>query len=412
MKKILLFLSCFLTTWCGVQSALAASSNEPGQITSATYNDKDSKIYVNYTTHNVSKAKLGLMSMQKGNSVYDPLSPTYPNVANVPNYSSTEPVKVDPTWEEGLFYVYLYVNGSSIPCSSSSSVNVTAKGSINSFSPAQSNKKLTVNYSMQHGSTYYSSIKIYKGTKFVTKIDLSNPNSSTNKNITFDYSSILEEGIEYTYTLYSKEKPLNSCTYKIPIVPVPVVKGEIKDAVYTPSNNTIDVDYTLKNAKSANINIYNASGKLIKNGGTIANSSSVKRITIENVSFENGYYAEISAISSDGKKVTIRKFISTVAVDVVSPAYADNEIRNMWYDRSTNRIYVDFNLKTSGVTVGLSLLSTKSGAGWKSGPSWYDMQSYGTTYIDVPSESGCVLYIVVLTVNGEGVASKQIVISR
>lgn len=405
MKKILLLLSCFLATWCSVQAA------SDGKITSATYNESNSTISVNYTTNYASSAKLGLMSMQKGNSVYDPLSPTSLNVANISNYSASTPVKVDPAWEECQFYVFLYLNGSTYPCASMP-VNVTAKGSINSFSPAQSNKKLTVNYSMQHGSTYYSSIKIYKGTKFVTKIDLSNPNSSTNKNITFDYSSILEEGIEYTYTLYSKEKPLNSCTYKIPIVPVPVVKGEIKDAVYTPSNNTIDVDYTLENAKSANINIYNASGKLIKNGGTIANSSSVKRITIENVSFENGYYAEISAISSDGKKVTIRKFISTVAVDVVSPAYTDNEIRNMWYDRSTNRIYVDFNLKTSGVTVGLKLLSTKSGAGWSSGPSWYDMQSYGTAYVGVPSESGSVLYIVVLTVNGKGVASKQIVISR
>ena len=139
MKKFLLLLSCFLATWCSVQAA------NP-QITSATYNESTRHFYVSYTTNYASRANLGLMSMQKGNSIYDPLSPTSLNVANVYNFSSTQSVKVDATWEECQFYVYLYLNGSNTPSCSGMSVNVTAHGRINSITV--SGNKATANYSM------------------------------------------------------------------------------------------------------------------------------------------------------------------------------------------------------------------------------------------------------------------------
>ena len=408
MKKILLLLSCFLATWGSVQAA-------DGYVTSASYDANSSTITANYIANNANSAKLGLMSTSKGNSIYDPLSPQSYSIPNMYGYSSSATLKVDATLEECLFYVFLYLNGNSTP-SGSMSVNVTANGSVD---VSVSGNSATAKYSMQHGSTYYSSLRVYKknanGTETqVKRIDLSSPNTNvkTNKSVSL---GTYENG-EYVCKLYSREKELSKKAFKIN-VEVPPVKGNIAEAIYTPSLKTFDVDYTLSNAKSAQMKIYNVSGKLIKRA-SIANSSSIKRVTFENVAFEDGYYAQIHAISKDGKNwYSNKKTLSTAGPkDVTSPM-----ISGLGYNRSTNKIYVDFQLdynsysRPNGAKVEIKLMSTRQGTSMSNlitDGAWYIRQNSGRGYVTVPQESGSVMYIVFLSVNDAIVASRQIIISR
>ena len=395
-------LSCCLATWCGVQAA-----SPSGKINSATYNASNSTISVNYTTNYASRAKLGLMSMQKGNSIYDPLSPTSLNVANVYNFSSTQSVKVDATWEECQFYVYLYLNGSNTPSCSGMPVNVTAHGRINSI--AVSGNKATANYSMWHGSTYYSSLRIEKYNKNtkkyeqINKLSLSNPN--TTKNVSL---GTLEIG-KYRCVLCTKEKELAYKEFEI-TPPLPAT-GEIKLVEYVPNNRSVTVDYTLKNAKNnPTVFIRDHWYDTVVSSVKVTNSSTTKTIKLENVQLKDNYRYDV-VLADNGEELYVKN-LSTTAVDSDGPAYTNNQITNLWYDRSTNKINVDFQLKRSGATVGFRLLSTKSGS-WYNGGSWYCPQNCGSYFINVPNETGNVLYIVVLTVNGtEDGATKQIVISR
>ena len=395
-------LSCCLATWCGVQAA-----SPSGKINSATYNASNSTISVNYTTNYASRAKLGLMSMQKGNSIYDPLSPTSLNVANVYNFSSTQSVKVDATWEECQFYVYLYLNGSNTPSCSGMPVNVTAHGRINSI--AVSGNKATANYSMWHGSTYYSSLRIEKYNKNtkkyeqINKLSLSNPN--TTKNVSL---GTLEIG-KYRCVLCTKEKELAYKEFEI-TPPLPAT-GEIKLVEYVPNNRSVTVDYTLKNAKNnPTVFIRDHWYDTVVSSVKVTNSSTTKTIKLENVQLKDNYRYDV-VLADNGEELYVKN-LSTTAVDSDGPAYTNNQITNLWYDRSTNKINVDFQLKRSGVTVGFRLLSTKSGR-WYEGGSWYCPQNSGGYFINVPNETGNVLYIVVLTINGtEDGATKQIVISR
>ena len=429
MKKILLLLSCFLATWGSVQTASGTS-----KINSARYYADNSTISVNFTTDYTSNAKLGISSQHKG-SVTNPLCTSSYTVSNRYGNTSSGIVNVDPTLEEGLFQVLLYTNGNNFV--GAYPVNVQATGNIKSVTPNIYNKTLTVNYSMQHGYEYSSSIRIYdeKHTRLFHNENIkkksSDPNPNTNvyayRNFTLPVNR-LEYGNWYWCGLYSNGRLLKEIKFQWPFPPA--VTGTIKEAVYTPGQKTIDVDYILNNAASANIYVYNGSGKVVKSGGAIANSSSTKRFTFENVSFENGYYVEIIAKPYDeknNKTTTISKHISTVAVvpdPDNSPVYNSTEIVDLGYDRSTNKIYVDFQLKSSsllnrpnGAKVEIKLLPTSGNGGYtidnmKSDGPWYIRQCSGRGYVGVPQESGTVLYIVFLCVNDEIAASKQIVISR
>ncbi len=261
MKKILLLLSCFLATWCSVQAA-----SPSGKINSASYNASNSTISANFTTNYASKAKLGLMSTSKGNSMYSPLSPQTYSVPNRYGYTSSSTLNVDPTLEECQFYVFLYLNGSSSPCSAQQ-VNVIAKGSIKNVAVSHENETFTVNYSMQHGSTYYSSIRIYDdaGTTELYKENIkktdSNPNTNVNtyRNASLSYSSLnskLEGGKYYRCRLYTNEKKLAEYRFYWPELPDGGGNGGTPTTVWysgikkiTPmGNNKIKVDFTVKDA--------------------------------------------------------------------------------------------------------------------------------------------------------------------
>lgn len=400
MKKILLLLSCFLATWCSsVQAQTVAYIN------SASYDADNSQINAYFTSRNAYKIELGFIS-QHGGSMSSPLYKKSFGV--IDGATSWATIDVDPNFEEGLYQVLLYVNGSS-SVSGNQPVNVTAKGIINSVNVSGSNA--TANYKLWHGIRSNSTMKVFKkNTNTLLKtINLSNPNTA--KNSTKNVSLGTYGDGEYTCVLYTNGRELHRKDFRIKIE-IPPVEGEIKLATYTPQFNTLTVEYILKNAASANLTICDGSGREIKNCGTITNSSSTRKITIENVQYvSEGYYAKISATPSKGQSKTFTKFISMAGGDGNGPAYANDEIRNMWYDSSTGKINVDFNLKTSGVNVQLRVVDTRSG-GWITGRTWYCPQNCGSDFISVPSYNGTVMYVVMLFVNGSPAASKQIMVSR
>lgn len=406
MKKILLLLSCFLATWC---SSVQAQTAQPyGIINDASYDADNSQINAHFTSRNAYKVEMGYISQHAG-SLENPLYKKALGV--IDGATSWATIDVDPNLEEGLYVVLLYMNYSKSPNGGTQTVNVTAKGIINSVNVSGSNA--TANYKLWHGNRSNSTMKVFKKnanktTTLLKTINLSNPNTA--KNSTRNVSLGTYGDGEYTCVLYTNGRELHRKDFRIKIE-FPPVEGEIKLATYTPQFNTLTVEYILKNAASANLTICDGSGREIKNCGTITNSSSTRKITIENVQYvSEGYYAKISATPSKGQSKTFTKFISMAGGDD-GPAYANDEIRNMWYDSSTGQINVDFNLKTSGVNVQLQVVDTRSG-GWITGRTWYCPQNCGSDFISVPSYNGTVMYAVILFVNGSPAASKQIMVSR
>lgn len=259
MKKILLLLSCFLATWCSVQAATPS-----GRITSATYNANSSRINVNYTTSYTSSVRLGLLSIHQGNSINYPISPKTIITPNVSSYSSSTSLEVNDTLEECKFVALFYINGSDpYHPSFAKDVNVTAKGVIKDVKVNTDNETLTVNYGMQHGSSYYSSLRIYDESGknlFHTKriretINEPNPNTKVNKyrNYSFSYSSFADRlvpGKTYTCKLYTNEHFLYEYKFTMPPKNIdPIEEDTIwySGVKITPmGSGSLKLDFTLK----------------------------------------------------------------------------------------------------------------------------------------------------------------------
>lgn len=427
MKKFLLLLSCCLSTWFGAQAA-----SPTGRINSATYNADNSTIDAYFTSRDANKVELGLISQHAG-SITSPLCKKSFGAINGATHLAT--LDVDPKFEEGLFQVLLYLNGSSYP-SGSQQVNVTAKGRIKSPKVDPANMTFTVEYCMQHASEYYSSLRIFNDarTKQLYRENLkkkySDPNPNTNvnsyTNYSLSYSDLVRdvkpvEGQYYWCRLYVNENKYEEIRFMWPR-PVETTKGKVELAVYEPQFQTITVDYKLEDAINPKINIYDGSNRIVKGDVRISNSKSTQTVTIEDVQRSvSGYYVQISATNNIGQQWTSNKlFISNVASD---DRVIKDEIKNMWYDRSSGKINVDFNLERSGAYVQLKVLDTRNGysklcqydssCSWICGRTWYCPQNCGSDYIQVPSyNSGTVLYVVQLWVNGAVKATKQIAVSR
>lgn len=238
MKKLLLLLSCFLTTWCSVQAA-----NPSGSIKSASYNSSNDKIWVTYKTPNAYTASANLYSNQKSAVV----NPKHIRLTPSSNYI-TEGIPVNPEWEEGQYWVYLYVNGyidgqvsdghNVFPCFGAK-VTITATGSISSI--PVTGQSASVSYTMQHGSIN-SSLRVYKkdsnGTEtLVKRINLSEPNTNINT-----YKSVslgIYENGNYICKLYSNEKVLATKSFE--------VSNWYSGVKITPmGSGTLKLDFTLK----------------------------------------------------------------------------------------------------------------------------------------------------------------------
>lgn len=254
MKKILLLLSCFLATWCSVQAATPS-----GRITSATYDANSSRINVKYTTSYTSSVKLGLLSIHQGNSMAYPISPKTISTPNTYSYSSSTSLEVNDTLEECKFVVLFYINGSDpYHPSFAKDVNVTAKGVIKDVKVNTDNKTLTVNYGMQHGSSYYSSLRIYDESgknllytkRIREKINESNPNTKVNnyRNYSFSYSSFADKlipGKTYTCKLYTNEHFLYEYKFTMPIIPPAKTYANMIPKL-TPMGSRLKIDFTLR----------------------------------------------------------------------------------------------------------------------------------------------------------------------
>ena len=410
MKKILLLLSCFLATWCG--SVQAQATQPYGIINDASYDATNSQINAHFTSRNAYKVEMGYISQHAG-SLESPLYKKALGVIDGATLWAT--IDVDPNLEEGLYQVLLYLNGSKSVNGGNKPVNVTARAAFKGFSPNLDNTTLTVNYCLLHSSITYSYLKVYDGNTLLFNYRLPKYPNSFNGNYTFSSTS-LKPGKTYTFKLYNHDKVLATKSYTIPLP-----TGKISDVAYSPSDRNITVDYVLKYDRKPTLKIYDHwTGDLVRSVA-ITNSASTKRINIKDIKLKDGYRYDV-VICDNGVRTNITKDLSTTAVDTDGPTYNSTEIVDLGYNRSTNKIYVDFQLKTesllnrpNGAKVEIKLMSTKQGTSLSNlitDGAWYIKQNSGRGYVTVPSESGNVLYIVFLYVNDEIAASKQIVVSR
>lgn len=413
MKKFLLLLSCCLATWCSVQagmkssassnsnlsnSVLAASYNGDGQIKTASYDANSNTMLVTYSVRYASSVRLRMLQTRTGKIVTD-----YPLSVNASSTSFRVYTKADSSFgkdlfiDEGLYVLLLVVDGN---IRSNMNVQIVASGSIKSFSPSLDNKQLTVSYAMEHASTYGNTIRIYDGNTLLQRISVPYPN--TTNSYTFDSSS-LKAGKQYRFELYSNNNKVDTKYYTIPLP-----TGGLTIS-YTPDNQySFTVDYNLKYARNPTIGIYDNGGTKLLKSVAITNSSSNKRITISNAVEPNNYYQVY--ICDNGVKTSIQKPLDT---HIVAPP--GNVITSITYEKGINRLYTQFSLKKTGVNVGFKVISTRTGKTYDYTFGRCD-QFNGDKYLDLPSDDanyrGSIVYVVLLTVNGSVVDSKQIMIAR
>ncbi len=382
MKKILLLLSCFLATWCSVQAA-------SGSITSATYNASNSTFNVSYTSSGANSVYMDVICMRTG-----PVSRVTLNSG-----SASKTINLPITSRDGEYDLVLYVNGT--PCYDKK-VTVSKYGHLDKVT-ASSAGVVTINYTMLHAETDNYPSKSY------LKIGNARHNITNVKNGSYAWGLNLKPGT-YTCGIYVDDKCLNTCEFEVPkpkVIVIPDPTGEINDVAYTAYNNTFVVDYTLKDASNPTISIYDDyTGQKIYNAN-ITNSSTSKRIEIKNLSVENNkkYRFVISAKKSDGKIWSTEKYIT---LQIVAPD--NDEITNVEYLRSSDRLKVDFRVKNSGQNVRVRVLTSSGRTAFSN--IWNSAPTTGTLYVDAPSGYGSVIYVVLLEANNRTVASKQIVISK
>ena len=408
MKKFLLLLSCFLATWCSVQAGLksSASSSEmlnsayaygqsSGQIKSASYDKNSNTMFVTYSLSGASSAKLRLLQTRTGFVVGEYSLSVNANSTTFRVYTKSD-IKHYDRYEyidEGLYVLLLVVDGKEC---ANMNVTITASGKINSFSPSLDNKKLTVNYTIEHASTYSRTLRI-EGSDFREYL----PYPNTTNSYTFD-SSKLTPGKTYTFKLYSGDNLLDTKKYTMPVPTGGLVVS------YNPDNRySFTVDYNLKYARKPTLCLYGQGGNLIKSMA-ISNSSKNKNLTINNWVEPNNYYTV--GICENGVKTSIQQPLDTHVV-----TGTNNSITGITYEKGIDRILVQFSIKNPGANVAFRLISTRTGK-------WYDHiygrcdQTSSNRYIDLPSDDngyhGSIIYVVLLMVNDQIVDSKQIMIAR
>ena len=365
MKKFLLFLSCFLTTWCSVQAA------NP-QINSVTYNESSSTFSVSYTSNS------------SNNSVWMISQATGPVGSRVTLGSSPATVDLPITARDGEYNLILYVNGS--PCYQKS-VTVTKYGHIDKISNI-STSKVTVNYSMFHSKSDNFPEKSYLRIVGVanTTREISNV-----KNGSYTWTGLnLKAGNTYTCEIWVDDKKFDSRTFT-------VQKKKKKEGYINKftgiSTSSVTVDYTMKSAETNNCYL-----KIDNKTYYITNGVNVnKKCTGLNLIEDKTYICDMYV---DGKKFDSRSFT----------------VPNPWSSKivsitpmGTGRIKIAFTIRQTGVKVGFRV-TTYSGN--KGETNYYDYGRYdqheGTYEVSVPRYTGQVVYAVELFVNGSSVNGNAI----
>ena len=411
MKKFLLLLSCFLATWCSVQAGLksSASSSEmlnsayaygqsSGQIKSASYDKNSNTMFVTYSLSGASSAKLRLLQTRTGFVVGEYSLSVNANSTTFRVYTKSD-IKHYDRYEyidEGLYVLLLVVDGKEC---ANMNVTITASGKINSLSPSLDNKKLTVNYTIEHASVYSRTLRI-EGSDF--RESLPYPNSSNS--YTFD-SSKLTPAKTYTFKLYSGDNLLNTKKYTMPM---PTAEMAIS---YVPDNKTYSgttlhsftVDYKLKYARKPTLCLYQG-GNLIKSM-TIANSSANKTITIDNAVDPDNYY-QVS-ICENGKALT------SMQLDTHTPAPLSTGITDLVYEKDRDRFWLKFYVTHPGVNVSFQLIPTHGLNGRTFDYNWgYCTLTTTDYYMYLPSGYSYGTYVILYKEDGRIVDSKQIYINK
>ena len=356
MKKFLLFLSCFLTTWCSVQAA------NP-QITSATYNESSSTFSVSYTSNSSNNA---LMMVCKA---------TGPVGSNVKLNASPATVDLPATARAGEYSLVLFSNGS--PCYEKKNIIVTKYGNIKSFSGI-STSSVTVNYNMFHAETASYPDKSYLkivgvGTHKITNV----------KNGSLKWTGLkLTKGKTYKCEIYVDDKNFGYGTFKVPDDRY----GHINN-VYDISKNSVTVNYTMRNAETNNCYL-----KIVGVNNTTYKISNVNNgsYTWTGLNLAPGQYT--CEMYVDGKPFDSRSFTVTSGDAVkLTPM-------------GGNRLKIDFTLSSTGYVkfmVHTYTLGSSSGKGESKEVVYGQCDTYAGTYeVSVPYYSGYVGYAVELIKNG------------
>jgi hypothetical protein len=249
------------------------AASPTGSVNSATYDAKNSQIHAYFSSRNAYKVELGLISQHGGGTMEKPLCKKSFGV--IDGATSLADLDVKPEWEEGLYQVLLYLNGSK-SVSGAKAVNVTAKGSIKSVNISRDNETFTVSYSMQHGSAYSSSLRIYDdaGKSQLYRENLkkkySDPNPNTNVNtyrkFSLPYSTLnnkLKAGQYYRCRLYTNEYDYTEFRFRMPELPtlpppppaaikITPMGGDRLKFDFTISNTGVDVAFRVTAASLTN----------------------------------------------------------------------------------------------------------------------------------------------------------------
>lgn len=361
MKKFLLFLSCFLTTWCSVQAA------NP-QITSATYNESSSTFSVSYTSNSSNNALMMVCKL------------TGPVGSNVKLNSSPATVKLPITSRAGEYNLVLFSNGS--PCYEKQNIIVTKYGHISSITNI-STSSVTVKYSMFHAETdnypKNSYLKIGSAKYYIKNVE----------NVIYKWTGLNLPIGKNTCEIYVDGVRKHTFDF---IVPDNQVTGKI-NSVTGISTSSVTVNYTMKNAETNNSYLKIDNKKYYITNGVNVN----KKCTGLNLIEDKTYTCEMYV---DGKKFDSRSF--TVPNPWSSKIVSITPMGN-------DKIKIAFTIRQTGVNVGFRV-TTYSGN--KGEQKYYDYGRYdqheGTYEVSVPHYTGQVVYAVELFVNGSSVNGNAI----
>ena len=370
MKKFLLFLSCFLITWCSVQAA-----NPTGKITSATYNASSSTFSVSCTASNPNNVYMDAVCMATGIEVSKVKLSTY----------SSNTINLPITSRAGEYDLVLFVDGT--PCYDKK-VSVTQYGHINNVTNISTNS-VTVNYSMFHAET-----DKYPNNSYL-KIGNYKHNITNVKNGSYTWKNLkLTEGQTYTCEIYVDGNRKH--TYQFT---VPKKYGHINN-VYNISTSSVTVNYTMRYAETSNC--------YLKIGNYKHNITNV----------ENGSYTWSGLNLTEGQTYTCEIYVDGVRKDTYSftvPGQIWSTAIRSITPMGNNKIKIDFTLSNTGVNVGFRV-HTVSLSGNKGETTPYDYgrcdQHEGTYEAYVPYYSGQVAYTVEILVNGSSVNGKTIVVNN
>ena len=370
MKKFLLFLSCFLITWCSVQAATPS-----GKITSATYNASSSTFNVSCTASNSNNVYMDVICMKTGPVV---------SKVKLSTYSSTT-INLPITSRDGEYDLVLYVNGT--PCYDKK-VTVSKYGDITNVTNI-STSSVTVKYSMFHAET-----DNYPNNSYL-KIGNYKHNITNVKNGSYKWTGLkLTEGQTYTCEMYVDGKRFDSFKFT-----VPSKYGHINN-VSGISKSSVTVNYIMRNAETSN--------SYLKIGNYKHNITNV----------ENGSYTWSGLNLTEGQTYTCEIYVDGVRKHTYNFTVPNpiNQITSATYDANNSTIKANV-LTYNVTTVKLGLLSTALGNSiynplnpkTYSVPNVYGYSSSTTLNVDPTLPEGQVMLI--LCVNGNTTPSHSVYVN-